>query len=77
METEELILRAIEWLKADPIIAIVILVIVALLFYFRPKPMLRLLAILLAFTILFYFVSMLGDATSTGVFQKQKMIQQD
>jgi len=77
MELEGLILQGIELIKSDPIIAIGIMVIVALLFYFKTKPMLKLLVILLACGFVFYFLTLLGGLTSTGLIQKKDMIQQD
>ncbi|OPL14382.1 MAG: hypothetical protein AVO38_02060 [delta proteobacterium ML8_D] len=75
MELKELILRGIELLKSEPIIAIIIMGIIAVLFYFKTKTMLKLLAILSAFALLFYILNLFYGLTSTGVFQKEKIIQ--
>jgi hypothetical protein len=75
MEPKESILRIIELLESEPIIAIIIMGIIAVLFYFKTKPMLKLLAIFLAFAFLFYIFTLFYGLTSTGTFQKEKMIQ--
>ena len=46
----------------------------ALLFYFRPKPMLKLAATLLVFVCVAYIFSLFGDMTTTGFTQKVKMV---
>jgi len=75
MELEGLILRGIEFLKSEPIIAIIIMGIIAILFYFKTKPMLKILALLLAFALLIYILNLFGGLTSTGVSQKDRMSQ--
>lgn len=77
MELEQLISSSIEWIQAEPITAGVIIGIVALLFYFRTKPMLKLCAILLVFAFLFYAITLVRDFASTGVAQKENMVEQD
>ncbi len=75
MDLNGLILSAFEWLKSEPIIAIVIVCILAVLFYFKTKAMMKLLAIIIAIALLFYFINLFGGMTSTGVSQKEKMIE--
>ena len=75
MELRELILRGIDFLKAEPIIAIVVLGMVAVLFYFKKKAMLKIVVIFLVIALLYYFITLIGGMTSTGVFQKEKVIE--
>jgi len=75
MDLKELILRGIELLKAEPIIAIIIMGIISVLFYFKTKPMLKLSAVLFVFALLFYILTLFYGLTSTGIFQKEKIIQ--
>ncbi len=60
--------------QAHTIIAVAIVVGIGLLFYFRPKPMLKLVATLLVFVCLAYAFTLFGDMTATGYSQKAKMV---
>ncbi len=52
---------------------VTIIVAAGLLFYFKPKPMLKLVATLLVFVFACYAFSMLGEITSTGYSEKIEM----
>ena len=45
-----------------------------LLFYFRPKPMLKLVAVVLVFVCAAYVFSLFGNMATTGYTQKVKMV---
>ena len=75
MEPKNLIYRGIDFLKAEPIIAIVLIGIVAVLFYFKKKAMLRILVIFLVIGLVYYLLTLFGGMTSTGVNQKEKIIE--
>jgi hypothetical protein len=75
MELKGLIFRGIELAKSEPIISIIIMGVIAILFYFKKKAMLQLLATILIFTLLFYFFALIYGMTSTGFFQKENMIE--
>jgi len=75
MEIKELILRGVDFFKAEPIIAIVAIAIVAVLFYFKKKAMIRILVIFLALALLYYFVTLIGEMTFGGVSQKETLIE--
>ena len=77
MDFNQVISKCFEFIRLNPIVAIVAIIIFALLLYFKTKPTLRMLAILLACLFVFYLVSLLGGVTSKGVKQTEKMIQQD
>lgn len=75
MEFKELLLRGFYWSKSEPIIAIGILVVIAIICYFKPKAMLKVLALFLAVGVLIYILSLFKDVTSTGMSQKETMIE--
>ncbi|GEM_PF-4461669 len=60
--------------QAHPAIAVAVVVGLGVLFYFRPKPMLKLVATLLVFVCLAYVFTLFGDMTVTGYSQKTKMV---
>lgn len=73
MEFKELISKGIELAKSEPIIAAVVLGIIAILFYFKTKSMLKLLAIVLVLAFLFYVFALFHSVTSKGITQKERM----
>ena len=77
MEIENLLSGSIAWLKTEPVIAAVVIIIVVLLFLFKTKPMLKICGILFLFAFLIYAITMITNFTSTGVAQKEKMVEQE
>lgn len=75
MELNEIILSAVDFFKSEPIIAIVCIVIIAVLFYFKKKAMFRILAIILVLALVYYFITMIGGFTFSGVSQKETLIE--
>jgi amino acid permease len=75
MELQELILRGIDYLKAEPIIAIIIIAVIAVLFYFRRKAMLRITVTFLVLAIAYYLVTYVTGMTSSSVSQKETLIE--
>jgi len=74
MQIKEYLFSGIEWLKSEPIIAIVILGVVAVLFYFKTKAMFKLVAVILVAAFLIYLLTLLGGITSSGLSHKNDMI---
>lgn len=75
MELKELVLKGVDFLKAEPIIGIVAIGIIAVLFYFKKKAMLRIVAIFLVLALVYYFATLIGGMTSSGVFEKENLIE--
>lgn len=75
MELNDLFLRGFYWAKSEPIISIGILVAIAIICYFKPKVILKFLALILAIAALLYVLSLFRDVTSTGMSQKETMIE--
>ena len=75
MDLKELILRGIDFLKGEPVIAAAIIGILVVLFIFRRKAMLRIVAIFLVLAVLYYLVTLVGGMTSSGVSQKETLIE--
>ncbi len=64
----------VDLLASQPFIAAAVLVIGAILLYFRPKPVLKVMVIFFIVVCLFWFASLLGGTTFNGLFHKDKMI---
>jgi len=71
---EEQLLNALAFLQTNPIIAIIIGAIALLLFFSKPKEMFKLVAFCLFLVVVFYCITLLAGALSTGADQKDKMI---
>jgi branched-subunit amino acid transport protein len=76
MELKELFLRIFSLAKAEPIIALIIAGIIAILFYFKTKEMMKVVAVALVLVTLFYFFTLIRGMTSTGLSQKEHLIQE-
>jgi len=61
-------------LQNNPMLALLLAVIVAVLCYFRPKAMFRLALFGLFIVLVFYFITQLAGMVSTGSQQKDRMI---
>ena len=75
MDLNDLVSKGVDFFKTEPIIAIVVIAILAVLFYFRKKAMLRIVAIFLVFALLYYFVTLIGGMTFGGKAQKETLIE--
>jgi amino acid permease len=75
MGIDDLISKGVDFFKTEPIIAIVVIAIIAVLFYFKKKAMFRILAIFLVFALLYYFVTLIGGMTFGGKAQKETLIE--
>lgn len=75
MGLTELIDISINFFQTQTLIAVIVIIILGMLFYFRPKAMFRLVGIFLAFAIVLYLFSFLGDATTVGRSQNEKYYQ--
>jgi uncharacterized membrane protein len=74
MDLKELFLNIFNLAKTEPIIALIIAGIIAILFYFKTKEMMKVVGVVLVLVTLFYFFTLLRGMTSTGLFQKQHLI---
>ena len=70
----EILSRVGSLFHAQPVVGIAGVIATGLLFYFKPRPMLKLVATLLVFAAVFYAFSLVGNMTSTGYSQKVKMV---
>ena len=70
----ELLQSIILWFQTHPLMALAAVVVIGLLLWKNPKAMVKLVAIVLAFALLYGIVSMLGTATLTGVDSKTEMV---
>ncbi len=75
MELKELFLKIFYLAKAEPIIALIIAGIIAILFYFKTKGMLKVVAVILILVTLFYFFTLFHEMTSSGLSQKESLIE--
>lgn len=75
MELKELFLRIFYLAKAEPIIALIIAGIIAFLFYFKTKAMLKVVAAILILATLFYIFTLFREMTSSGLSQKEHLIE--
>ena len=74
MDFAELISAGINFFQTQTLIAIIIIGVLGILFYLKPKAMFKLVALTLAFVAVFYILSLMGDVTSTGISQKREMV---
>lgn len=75
MEFEELFLRIFNLAKAEPVIALIIAGVIAILFYFKTKEMLKVMAVILILVTLFYFFTLFREMTSSGINQKERLME--
>jgi ABC-type uncharacterized transport system permease subunit len=61
-------------IQSNPLIGAGILAVVAVLFYFRPKDMLKLVGFCLFMVVVFYILSLLLETVGSGGKQKDQMI---
>ena len=71
---EEQLLNALAFLQTNPIIAVIIGAIALLLFFSKPKEMFKLVVFCFFLVVVFYCITLLAGALSTGSDQKDKMI---
>ena len=71
---EEQLKNTLVLLQDNPIIAAVIVMIVLVLFYSRPKEMFRLVIFCVFMAVVFYFITLIAETLSTGSKQKDQMI---
>lgn len=71
---EEQLKNSLVLLQDNPIIAAVIVMIVLVLFYSRPKEMFRLVIFCVFMAVVFYFITLIAGTLSTGSKQKDQMI---
>lgn len=74
MNFAELISAGINFFQTQTLIAIIIIAVLGILFYLKPKAMFKVLAIILVFVAALYMLSLMGDVTSTGISQKREMV---
>jgi len=71
---EEKLHNTLALLRGNPTLALAIALIVAGLFYFKPRQMFKLALFGLFITVVFYFITLLADTVSTGSKDKGEMI---
>jgi hypothetical protein len=71
---EEQLHNTLALLRGNPALALAIALIVAGLFYFKPREMFKLALFGLFITVVFYFITLLADTLSTGSKEKGEMI---
>ncbi len=71
---EEHLQNTIAIIQSNPLIGVGILIVIALLFYFRPKDMFKLVGFCLFMVVVFYILSLLIETVGSGGKQKDQMI---
>lgn len=61
-------------LYAHNLAVIIVIVGIAVLFFTKPKSMLKMSAILLVIIFIFYLISLMGGMTFTGVVEKERLV---
>ena len=74
MDFRNLINTVIIFFHVHAYIAIISMVVLGFLLYFKPKPMLKFVASVLALSVVFYLLSFVVEMTSTGISKKEKMV---
>lgn len=70
----ELLQNATAFLRANPVIATLIAVAMAALFYWKTKETLKMVAFVLFILVVFYFITLFAGTVRTGSNQKDQMI---
>lgn len=71
---EEQLQSALALLKGNPVVAMGLVGVVVVLFYFKPKEMFKLVLFCLFIVVTYYFISMFAGTVFTGSKQKDQMI---
>jgi len=71
---EEQLHNTLALLRGNPALAVAVALIVAGLFYFKPREMFKLALFGLFITVVFYLITLLADTVSTGSKDKGEMI---
>ncbi len=74
MNPEALFNTCMGFYYAHKLITVIGIVVVAVLAYIKPKEVLKLIAIFAVAVVVIYLLSLMGDMTSTGKSQKEKMV---
>ncbi len=74
MDFAELISAGINFFQTQTLIAIIIIAVLGILFYLKPKAMFKVVTLILVFAAAFYILSLMGDVTTTGMSQKREMV---
>jgi len=74
MDLEELIRIGNNFYYDYPYIIIIFIAVLLVFLYLKPKQFLKLMIMLLVLGAVFYILSMIGEATFTGVSQKEKIV---
>ncbi len=76
MDLNGLINSVMNLLQSYDLAVIIVILGLAVLVYAKPKPMLKMGAMVLAIAVVFYLISLMGDMTFTGVAEKERMVHQ-
>ncbi|MBW1898554.1 MAG: hypothetical protein JRI61_05780 [Deltaproteobacteria bacterium] len=74
MNFEELLIMGNNFYYDHQYITIIVIAVILILLYLKPKQFLKLVITLFALGAVFYVISMIGEATFTGISQKGKIV---
>jgi len=74
MTLNDIILQCTNFFYTYPYIAIAIIAVLGIIVFLKPKQVLKVTLIFLGLVVVCYILYLIGDATVTGVFNKEKMI---
>jgi uncharacterized protein with HEPN domain len=74
MDLDELIRVATNFYYDQPYIIIILIAVLLILLYLKPKQFFELMVMLFILGAVFYMLSLIGEATFTGLSQKEKIV---
>ena len=74
MTLNDIIIQCTNFFYTYPYIVIAIIAVLGIIIFLKPKQVLKTTLIILGLIVVCYILYLIGDATVTGVFNKEKMI---
>ena len=74
MDFAGLISMGLNFFHTHKLVAIIIVVVLCILLYLKPKATFKMLAMLLVAAVILYILSLIGGLTFTGISQKREII---
>jgi len=74
MTLNDIIIQCTNFFYTYPYIVIAIIAVLGIIIFLKPKQVLKTTLIILVLIVVCYILYLIGDATVTGVFNKEKMI---
>jgi xanthine/uracil permease len=74
MTLDDTMIQCTNFFYTYPYIIIAIIAVLGIIIYLKPKEVFKTTLILLGLIVACYIIYLIGDATVTGVFNKEKMI---